>query len=565
MKRWILLSGIVLLGIAAIVVSERQKVDVSPSPQAILYLVADTEKELTRLPVRFTRMSDEEEIRVGDELASGYSYRENPNGNSSKDDESRTIETYLNSVGAPLAAHAHRKLPYKFHYLPDPYLINAFALPGGHVYVGRGLLAMMDSEDELASVLGHEIEHIDQYHCAERVQVEQAVRKLPLGGLVAIPMEIFEAGYNKDQELQADREGTRLAVAAGYSANGAIRMFEAFQKLYNEYQHRAQTPQEELSHVAEETIEGYFRSHPLPAERVAQIQKLIASEGWTPRAEKNLGVAYIFWTARAQHALANHRYEDAKQLALGSLAIFASQPMAEEVLAQAQFALADFSAAADSYRKLLGSKVSNATLVQAYALTLAAADKRTAAAEFHRWMTSIKGEPPPAVNTALAGLELLAGESSRAQALENQLSLSHDRRPTLVGELGWYHYLAGQYPRATELLEQARQESPGNGIIAIRDAWTLIEARRLSDALQMVQNLPGDTSQSQQSMAQAVAMWQAGETDRALGDFGTAIALQPEWTNPQWTQALYSPQVTKTIQQMTLEREQRQKKAQQNR
>ena len=51
---------------------------------------------------------------------------------------------------------------------------------------------MMDSEDELASVLGHEIEHIDQYHCAERVQVEQAVRKLPLGGAVPQDYEFDE-------------------------------------------------------------------------------------------------------------------------------------------------------------------------------------------------------------------------------------------------------------------------------------------------------------------------------------------------------------------------------------
>ena len=124
----------------------------------------------------------------------------------------------MTRVGRSWPRDAHRKLPYKFHYIPDPIFINAFALPGGHVYVGAGLLELMDSEDELAAVLGHEIEHIDHYHCAERVQREQALRKIPLGGLVALPVEVFEAGYSKDQELEADREGTRLAVEAGYSA-----------------------------------------------------------------------------------------------------------------------------------------------------------------------------------------------------------------------------------------------------------------------------------------------------------------------------------------------------------
>ena len=72
-------------------------------------------------------------------------------------------------------------------------MINAFALPGGHVYVGGGLLQLMDSEDELAAVLGHEIEHIDHYDCGERVQREQALRRIPLGVIVALPVEVFEA------------------------------------------------------------------------------------------------------------------------------------------------------------------------------------------------------------------------------------------------------------------------------------------------------------------------------------------------------------------------------------
>jgi predicted Zn-dependent protease len=69
-------------------------------------------------------------------------------------------------------------------------------------------MELMDSEDELASVLGHEIEHIDHYHCAERVQLEARARKLRLGALAvlaAIPIEVFQVGYSKAQELEADR------------------------------------------------------------------------------------------------------------------------------------------------------------------------------------------------------------------------------------------------------------------------------------------------------------------------------------------------------------------------
>src|SRR5262250_2301396 len=123
--------------------------------------------------------------------------------------ENTIVEQYLSRVGSQLALHAHRRLPYQFHYIANQYFINAFAVPGGHVYVGAGLLSLMDSEDELAAVVAHEIEHIDHYHCAERVQQEEALRRIPLGGLIGLPIEIFQVGYSKDQELEADREGTR--------------------------------------------------------------------------------------------------------------------------------------------------------------------------------------------------------------------------------------------------------------------------------------------------------------------------------------------------------------------
>lgn len=165
-------------------------------------------------------------------------------------------------------------------------MINAFSLPGGPVYVGEGLLDLMTSEDELASVLGHEIEHIDHYHCAERVQVETKLRNLKLGvigALVQIPLSVWEAGYNKDEELEADREGMRLAVLGGYSPFGAVTLFEKFAKLHNEYIIHAQSPEEELSELAIQSLEGYFRSHPQPSERLAQADALIAQEGWRDR------------------------------------------------------------------------------------------------------------------------------------------------------------------------------------------------------------------------------------------------------------------------------------------
>ena len=80
--------------------------DVAPSPSALLYLVADTEQELTRMPVSFTRMSDEEEIGIGNALANPYESQPEDK----KDSDIREIENYLTQVGSRLSQHAHRRL-----------------------------------------------------------------------------------------------------------------------------------------------------------------------------------------------------------------------------------------------------------------------------------------------------------------------------------------------------------------------------------------------------------------------------------------------------------------------
>lgn len=172
-----------------------------------------------------TRLPDDEEVRIGNGLA-----REST-GDRELSPQDREIAAYVACIGERLGAQAHRRLPYRFHYIPQKWFINAYALPGGHVYLGAGLLKLMDTEDELAAVLGHEIEHIDHYHCADRAQTEAILRHIPLGEVVGIPVEVFQAGYSKDEELEADREGAQLAVKAGYSPRGAVRMFEQFEEV----------------------------------------------------------------------------------------------------------------------------------------------------------------------------------------------------------------------------------------------------------------------------------------------------------------------------------------------
>jgi tetratricopeptide (TPR) repeat protein len=341
-------------------------------------------------------------------------------------------------------------------------------------------------------------------------------------------------------------------------------MFETFGRLYEEYQTKAKTPQEELSRVAQQTLQGYFRSHPLPSERIAQVQKMIASEGWTARPERDLAVAYIFWTARARSALDARKYPQAEQLANQSLRLRPDQPKALQVLALSQFAQANFSGAAESYRKILElDKTSHPEIIAAYAQALAAADRTSAITEFRQWAENIKGEKPREVDAAAAGLALLAGDSEPARKLEIELRQSGDGRvPAWIGELGWWNYLGGNYQRAVDLLSEAAQQRPSDAELGLQLAWALIEIRRYGDALQILQNsgyAPG--IQPEKTMARAVTRWQAQEHDQALVDFNAALAGQPEWENSSWVKALYSPLVAQSIQEMQAERERRKQKA----
>jgi beta-barrel assembly-enhancing protease len=296
MKRWLPIIVVVFVGAGALLYSELTQDNTTAGSRSFLNWLAQTQRQAARVPMKVTRLSDEQEIRIGTELANQYDSRLKSDWNPSTD---AVIEQYLNEVGARLVGgttnapaivglRTRRKLAYRFHYVPQRSMVNAFALPGGHIFVGEGILALLTSEDQLAAVLGHEIQHVDLYHSGERVQVEYRTRNVPLGGLLVLPIEIFQAGYGKDQELQADREGTILAVNAGYSAQGAVAVFETFQRLYQKQQRLPKDPGAEMSRVAWQTLVEYFRSHPSPEERIRQIQEMMDSRKLPLRQERSL-------------------------------------------------------------------------------------------------------------------------------------------------------------------------------------------------------------------------------------------------------------------------------------
>jgi predicted Zn-dependent protease len=278
------LAAILIGGACALFVLQRSRASAPISPRPLLYLVADTEREAERIPLALTRVSDEEESEAGEKIAREEGLIPRKGGSA----EEGQITAYLNLVGSQVAAHTQRRaIRYRFYLADDKTWVNACALPGGYIIVGRGLLNLMQSEDALAAVLGHEIAHVDNRHAIERLQYELASEKLGLADVYRLgrpAVAIFQAGYTKEQELEADRVGLEFAVEAGYSPAGILQLMEKFEKLEAQGAQEAGSPVGEMAGLPLAALQEYFRSHPPAVERKAALESEIRERGWNASA-----------------------------------------------------------------------------------------------------------------------------------------------------------------------------------------------------------------------------------------------------------------------------------------
>lgn len=263
-----LLVLVVLVGGAAIVMLGEVEQDVSLS--SVMEVWGDVLRDADQFGFKLTRVSDREEMEAGREISSKVSvwWREN-----------HEWEGYVTAVGETLLPHIERKgIRYRFHVI-EAGQINAFALPGGHIFVTTGMLGFLRSEAELASILGHEISHVDLRHCIERFQYELALKKVgagEIGHLTEIIRRLLTVGYNKYQELEADAQGIRFSIQAGYDPEAAAAVFNRLKERFGEQTSpKAKTPVEEVAQTLGEAVGEYFQSHPPSEERKRRLNGLI--------------------------------------------------------------------------------------------------------------------------------------------------------------------------------------------------------------------------------------------------------------------------------------------------
>jgi beta-barrel assembly-enhancing protease len=188
------------------------------------------------------------------------------------------ITQYINRVGQRVVTQSKaRKIPYpyQFHLISDPKTINAFALPGGQIFITTALLSRLNSEAQLAGVLGHEIGHVVGRHASEHIAKQQ------LGGALVNAVGVaasngYDGGrnaqvvaqavsqmlnlkYGRNDELESDRLGLSFMTEAGYDPRGLVELM----KILGSSRSGGEPPE-------------FFSTHPNPDNRVAKLNEAIA-------------------------------------------------------------------------------------------------------------------------------------------------------------------------------------------------------------------------------------------------------------------------------------------------
>lgn len=189
--------------------------------------------------------------------------------------ESDELQEFVRGLGNDLASVSERpRLPWSFKLVDDP-TVNAFALPGGFIYVTRGILAYLNSEAELAGVLGHEIGHVTAKHSVSRMSRQQ-LQKIGLGVGMAVSSDMRRIGdvlagglqllnlkYSRGDESQSDELGMRYMTRARYDPNALRGVFQTLA----------------LASGGSGRVPEWQATHPAPENRDAKIKELIAATG----------------------------------------------------------------------------------------------------------------------------------------------------------------------------------------------------------------------------------------------------------------------------------------------
>ena len=184
------------------------------------------------------------------------------------------LQRYVSNIGMRLAKASERpNLPWEFTVLDEP-AVNAFALPGGKIYLTRGILPFLDNEEQMAGVLGHEIGHVTARHSAQQYTKATSAgigltllsifvpEARPLQGVAETALGVLFLKHGRDDELQADRLGAQYTAKTGWDPRGVAGMLRTLQRL-------------DVASGSRRGVPNWLATHPAPGDRVEQVLSFI--------------------------------------------------------------------------------------------------------------------------------------------------------------------------------------------------------------------------------------------------------------------------------------------------
>lgn len=221
-------------------------------------------------------MTPEQEVRFGAQIARQVEKREQLVTDPA-------VLKYVREVGGRIARTSpHSDVPIRFYVVKDP-TINAFAIPGGNIYVNTGLLKAADDEAELASVIAHEIGHVVRRHAAIQVShavTRNAIQQSILGGNSTLAAQMISSlfakgvlfNFSREDEFEADTIAVRTLYHAGYDPQALKRLFFKLVQAYGDT-----TPPLHLLQPLANLTSPADSIHPSTRERIARVDALIAT------------------------------------------------------------------------------------------------------------------------------------------------------------------------------------------------------------------------------------------------------------------------------------------------
>lgn len=240
-----------------------------------------TQRRDTEKAIAASLISDDQEMQLGLQV------HEELKAQNTKFLNNQKVELYVEALARKMIdqANKERTLSWKWYVIDDPETINAFATPGGRIYIYTGLLLAAENEAEVIGVLGHEIGHVVGRHSARQLVAQQGlatVTQMALGkdsaDVATLAAGLLGKGatlaYGRDMELESDHYGARYASGAGYDPRGLATFFEKLKAKYGD------TP----------AVLTFLSTHPANSERITKVNEYIAAENL---GGKELGVATL--------------------------------------------------------------------------------------------------------------------------------------------------------------------------------------------------------------------------------------------------------------------------------